>query len=75
LPPPATSAGAGVAAGTAALSAGATAAAGAASVGAGAGSVFEQAARPSNAVVTAIVVNIFISLFSPCVFFTFILIK
>jgi hypothetical protein len=58
-----------------ALSAGATtAAAGAASVGAGAGSVFEQAVRPSSAVDTAIVVNIFISLFL-LVFFTLILIK
>jgi hypothetical protein len=72
--PPAASTGA--AAGAEALStAGAGAGAVTASVGAGAGSFFEQAARPRNAVATAIVVNIFISLFSPCVFFTFILIQ
>jgi hypothetical protein len=72
-PPSVASAGA---AGAEALSAG-TAGAGAvtASVGAGAGSFFEQAARPRNAVATAIVVNIFISLFSPCMLFTFILIQ
>jgi preprotein translocase subunit SecG len=73
LPPADTSAGA---AGAVALSAGAATGAGAgASVGAGAGSIFVQAARPKNAVATAIVVNIFISLFSPCVFFTLVLIK
>lgn len=60
--PPDASAGAGAAAGAVALSAGAvTGAAGAASTGAGAGSVFEQAARPSSAVATAIVVNIFMN--------------
>jgi hypothetical protein len=71
--PPATSAGA--AAGAVALSAGAGAAAfSTGAAGAGTGSFFEQAARPKSAVATAIVVNIFISLFL-LVFFTLILIK